>query len=275
MASSKVWISTLACCTLFSTCLRAQTVSNPRQVITDARQAYYNLPAQGMAGFQCSVTPNWETLLRDALKENPDGVDRAIKLLSQLRFVVALGEDGKVKLTHNELPGQSKETNDGLAQIYGGMEQMTSGFYDTWSLFVINSPLPQPDSKFQLQAGGPLYLLAYTEGTAEIATTLTKDFSISEMKVTTPEFDSVIHPEFTKFPKGFLLNAYTASYESKNPGETTHLRVLIDYQEVDGVQMLRKLGLSGSYGGSQFAIDLAFSDCQVTKKPAVAANSSR
>jgi hypothetical protein len=275
VASSKLCISTLACCALFSTCLRAQTVPNPRQLITEARQAYYNLPAQGMAGFQCSVTPKWETLLRDALKENPEGGDRAIKLLSQLRFVVTLGEDGKVKLTHNELPGQNKETNDGLAQIYGGMEQMTSGFYDTWSLFVINSPLPLPDSKFQLQAGGPLYLLAYTEGTAEIATTLTKDFAISEMKVTTPEFDSVIHPEFIRTPKGFLLSAYTASYESKNPGETTHLRVLIDYQETDGMQMLRKLGLSGSYGGSQFAIDLAFSDCQVTKKPAVTANSPR
>ena len=275
MALSKLGISTLACCALFSTCLRAQTVPNPRQIITEARQTYYNLPAQGMAGFQCRVMPNWETLLGDGRKENPDGVDRAINLLKQLRFVVTLGEDGKVKLTHNELAGQNKETNDGLAQIYGGMEQMTSGFYDTWSLFVINSPLPLPDSKFQLQAGGPLYLLAYTEGTAEVATTLTKDFVISEMKVTTPEFDSVIHPEFVRTPKGFLLSAYTASYESKNPGEATHLRVLIDYQEIDGVQMLRKLGLSGSYGGSQFAIDLAFSDCQVTKKPAVAAASAR
>lgn len=274
MALSRLRISAVACCALFSTCLQAQTVPNPRQVLTEARQAYYNLPAQGMAGFQCGVTPDWEVLLQEARKGNPDGVDRAIKLLSQLRFVVTLGTDGKVKLTHNELAGQNKETNDGLAQIYGGMEQMTSGFYDTWSLFVINSPLPQPDSKFEMQAGGPLYLLAYTEGTTQVATTLSKDFAISEMKVTTPEFDSVIHPEFTKTPNGFLLSAYTASYESKNPGETTHLRVLIDYQEIDGVQLLRKLRLSGSYGGSEFAVDLAFSDCQVTRKPATEADPS-
>jgi len=70
------------------------------------------------------------------------------------------------------------------------------------------------------------------------------------------------------------LSAYTASYESKNPGETTHLRVLIDYQEIDGVQLLRKLRLSGSYGGSEFAVDLAFSDCQVTRKPATEADPS-
>lgn len=122
MASSKLCISTLACCALFSTCLRAQTVPNPRQVITEARQAYYNLPAQGMAGFRCSVTPDWETLLQDARKENPTSADTAINLLKQLRFVVTLREDGKVKLTHNELAGQSEQTNDGLAQIYGGME---------------------------------------------------------------------------------------------------------------------------------------------------------
>jgi len=95
------------------------------------------------------------------------------------------------------------------------------------------------------------------------------------LKVTTPEFDSVIHPEFTRTPKGLVLRAYTATYETKNPGEATRLNVLIGYQETDGIQMLRRLELSGSYGGANFAIDLAFSDCQVTRKPAITANSSR
>ncbi len=227
-----------------------------------------------MAGFQCSVTPNWETLLRDALKENPDGVDRAIKLLSQLRFVVALGEDGKVKLTHNELPGQSKETNDGLAQIYGGMEQMTSGFYDTWSLFVINSPLPQPDSKFQLQAGAPLSAGLHG-GHCRDCHHPDQGFLHQRNESDYTGVRQRHSPGIHQVPKRLFVERVHGQLLKQRSGQTTHLRVLIDYQEVDGVQMLRKLGLSGSYGGSQFAIDLAFSDCQVTKKPAVAANSSR
>jgi len=272
---SKSWIATLAGLALFSTGLRAQTVPNASHVITDARQAYYNLPSEGMATFQCTLTPNWEALLEDQRKQDPEAADRAINVFKQIRFVVTRGADGKFRITHNELSGQSKEMNDALAQIYKGMEQMTSGFYDTWSPFMISSPLPDPGSTYQLQAGGPLYLLAYKEGTSDVATTLSKDFAISELKVTTPEFDSVIHPEFTRTPKGLVLRAYTATYETKNPGEATRLNVLIGYQETDGIQMLRRLELSGSYGGANFAIDLAFSDCQVTRKPAITANSSR
>ena len=272
MAFPRLRISTLLCCVFFPALLLAQSVPNPRQIISQARTAYYNLPNEGMATFQCTVTPDWEILLQDQRKQNPAAADAAIAILKQLRFVVALGTDGKIKLTHNELTGQTDQMKTALAQIYGGMEQMTSGFYDTWSLFVISSPLPSPDSQYQLQTGGPLYLLAYTEGTAQVATTLGKDFAISEMKVTTPEFDSVIHPQFVRAPKGLLLSGYTASYESKDPGEKTQLNVLLEYQEIDGVQMLRKLDLSGTYGGTPFAVTLAFSECQITKKQATAAN---
>jgi hypothetical protein len=44
------------------------------------------------------------------------------------------------------------------------------------------------------------------------------------------------------------------------------LKVHMDYQPVEGLQMLQKLNLSGTYGGSPFAVELAFSDCKITKK---------
>jgi len=275
VAFSRLRISTLLCCALFPALLLAQSAPNPRQIISQARTAYYNLPNEGMDTFQCSVTPDWEALLQEQRKQNPAAADAAITILKQIRFVVALGSDGKIKLTHNELSGQTDQMKAALAQIYGGMEQMTSGFYETWSLFVMNPPLPPPESEYQLQTSGPVYLLGYTESTAQVATTLSKDFAVTELKVTTPEFDSVIHPEFIKTPKGLLLSGYTADYQSKDPGEATHLNVLLEYQEVDGVQMIRKLDLSGTYGGTPFVVSLAYSGCQVTKKPAVSAALTR
>ena len=155
-----------------------------------------------------------------------------------------------------------------LAQIYGGMEQMTSGFFDTWTMFVLSPPFPALASEYRLETVGPQYRLSYREGSAaDVVTVMDRDFAISDLRVTTPEFFSTIQPSFTKTPKGFLLSGYDAHYQSKKAEETTNLKVRIDYQEVERVQMLRKLDLSGTYGGTPFAVLLTFSDCQVTKKP--------
>ena len=94
---------------------------------------------------------------------------------------------------------------------------------------------------------------------------MSKTFAISNLKVTTAEFDSSIQPSFTTTPKGLVLSAYTASYKSQKPEETTQLKVITAYQEVSGMQMLQKLNLRGTYGGVPFAVELAFSGCQVTK----------
>jgi hypothetical protein len=265
LTAPRSWVLTLVCCALLTASLSAQPVPNPKQVITKARASYYSLADQGMAGFQCSATPDWEKMLQDQRKQDSAAADSAMKTLSQIRFVIKV-DNGKLKLTHNDIPGQSKQMNDALAQIYSGMDQMTSGFFDTWSLFMLSAPLPEVDSKYQLQSGGQVYLLNYLDGKAEVATIMGRDFAISELKVTTNEYDSAIHPAFNATPKGFVFSSYTASYKSKDPKEATQLVVFIDYQEIDRLQILKKLALTGSYGGVPFAVDIAFSDCTVTRK---------
>lgn len=255
---------------VFSTALAclcsAQAVGNKQSVLTQARQSYYNLHNEGMAAFVCSVTPNWEVLLQAERKQNPAGADAAIKTLSQLRFTVNVAPDNSVKLTHNDLTGQNPDMVKALQQIYGGMEQMTSGFFDTWKLFLLNAPFPEVSGQYQLELAGQQYRLSYRDELADVVTTMGRDFAISNLKVTTANFDSSIQPSFDKTAKGLLLNAYQASYQSQKAEETTQLKVNIAYQEVDGLQILKQLDLTGTYGGSPFAVQLGFSDCQVTKK---------
>jgi hypothetical protein len=264
----RVFVLLLACCA-FVPCLSvAQAVANKQAVLSQAREAYYNLRTEGLDSFECSIIPNWELLLQKEMEQNPDGAKAAIDTLNQLQFTLNLASDSSVKLTHNELEGQSKEMMDALKQIYEGMEQMASGFFDTWKLFVLSPPFPATTQEYQLAATGPQYKLSYMEeGTTDVVTTMARDFAISDMKITTAQFDSSIQPSFTKTPKGLLLNAYKASYQSQKPEEATQLDVRIGYSQVEGLQMLQKLNLSGSYGGTPFAIELAFSDCKVTKKP--------
>jgi len=264
--SVTLYISLLLAAVVLPSLSSAQAVPNKRVVLGQARASYYSLRTAGLLAFQCSVTPDWETLLKSERQHDPAAADAAIKTLSQLRFDVYLAADDSLKLTHNDLPGQSKDMMAALQQIYGGMEQMASGFFDTWKLFMLNPPFPNVDSEYVLETVGPQYQLVYKDGTADVATTMAHDFGITNLKVTTAEFDSAIKPAFTKSSKGFILSGYDASYQSQKAEETTQLKVRIDYQEVEELQILQKLDLSGSYGGSPFAIQLTFSNCQVTKK---------
>lgn len=265
-AAVKLCLLFLLCSWSFSVLSPGQAVANKQSVLSQARQAYYNLRNEGMVSFECSVTPNWELLLQEQRKQDPEAIDTAIQTLSQIHFTTSLGADGKAKLTHNELTGQNQQMMDALKQIYSGMEQMTSGFFDTWSLFMLNTPFPEVNSDYGLQTVGPQYRLTYRDGLADVVTTMGRDFAMSDLKVTTTEFDSDIQPQFTKLSKGFLFSAYDATYQSKSPGEATQLKVRIGYQEVEGLELLQKLDLSGSYGGNPFAVQLSFSDCKVTKK---------
>lgn len=264
--TSRMCISLLLCGVALTSLCAAQAVANKQAVLSQARQSYYNLRREGLTAYQCSATPNWELLLQEERKQNPAAADAAIQVLNQLHFTVSLGADDSVKITHNDLAGQSQEMMAALQQIYGGMEQMTSGFFDTWKLFMLNSPFPEVSSDYQLESAGSQYRLSYRENNAAVVTTMSSDFAIDNLRVTTTEFDSTIQPHFSNTIKGFVLSSYEASYQSQKPEEATHLKVLMDYQEISGVQMLHNLNLSGTYGGTPFAVELVFADCQVTTK---------
>jgi hypothetical protein len=186
LALRGLWIPLLLSCLAVPFSSPPQVEANRQQIVSQARKALYNLRQQGLIGFECAVTPNWDALLADEHKTNPEGADTAVKTLNQLHFVATLGADGKLKLRHNELTAQSQQMMDSLRQIYGGMEQMTSGFFDTWSFFIINSPFPEANSEYKLEDAGPQYLLTYRDGPADVATDLRKDFAISNLKVTRP-----------------------------------------------------------------------------------------
>ena len=245
----------------------AESVADKQSILRQARRAYYDLRQHGLSTFRCDLTPNWRLVLAQQVKDSPAAVETVIKLLDRLRFTVTLSEDDSVTLTHNDLPGQNQQTMDALKQIYGGMEQMTSGFFDTWKIFMLAPPLPDTDSDYELQANGPLYRLAYKETAADVETTMTKDFAIANLNVTGTDFTSSIRPRFNRTAEGFVLAGYDASYRSAKPEDATELRISADYQQLNGLQMLRKLSIAGTYGGEPFSnIELTFSGCRVTKK---------
>jgi hypothetical protein len=257
------------CSTLFLVLLfltAAGVASDDKQVVIErARSNYYSLQKQGLSRFQCNLAPNWDSLLAETMKTDPKGANRAIEILRPLQFTVSLGNTGSAKVTHNTIAAGSEQMA-GLNQIYSGMEQMVSGFFDTWSPFMMSSPFPSAGGNFELTDQGDLWNLSYKEGAStDVVTTMTKGLVIRELKVKTPQFSSSLRPQFSDSALGKLLTGYKADYVGQSPSETTHLEVEIAYQTVDGFQLPQKLDLAGSYGGSAFQIQVTFSGCKAMR----------
>src|SRR4029077_15997599 len=120
------------------------------------------------------------------------------QLLNKIHFSVSLATGGEARVTHNDISAENEQMAKGLSQIYSGMEQMTTGFFQTWSVFSMSPALPEIGGDYQLEKTGTEYRLTYKDGTADVVTILDRDFAMSYVKTTTPEFDSTIRPQFKK-----------------------------------------------------------------------------
>ena len=248
--------------------LSAQVVEVPhkQEILKKAREACYNLRSRGLVSFQSGLEPDWDSMLASARKANPEGTDRGVKLLEAIHFHMNLSQDDTVKLTHDAVQAPNDAAAKGLAQVYGGMEQMTQGFFQTWSVFLLSYPFPEPGGSYHLIASGEQYQLTYKDGDAEVVTTLGKDLRITSMKVTSSAFSSLLQPQYEATPQGLLMVGYQADYQTGNAAETTQLQVGIQYKDVDGFKLPSELNLQGSYGGSPFSVRVAFKDIQVVHK---------
>lgn len=234
------------------------------KVIDQARRYYYSLRAVGLDEFQSAVKPNWAVVLKDEFQSNPEGAQAALKLLNGLHFSMLLDTHGKVTVTHHaDFEPTNEQQRAGFDQIFSGMEQAVSGFFATWSLFMLNSPFPEAGTEYTLDDLGSQWRLSYKEGASDVVTLMSKELVISEVKVTTAEFVSSVRPQFNRSNNGFVLSGYAADYKPTSGPGVVKLDVKIDHQLVNGLQLPVSLIADSVLDGAPTHIELAFSGHQV------------
>jgi hypothetical protein len=245
----------------------ASTVPERKEVIARAKQSYYSLRGLGLREFQSSIKPVWEVTLAQDLRDNPSAAQEGIKMLNGLHFALNLDAKGNVKVDHSaDAPPPNEQAAKGFDQIYTGMNQAVSGFFDTWSVFMLTSPFPQVESEYALEDLGAEYRLSYKDGNADVLTSMTKDLVITEVKVRSPEFVSSIRPRFAKLGGKLVLTGYKGDYRPATGPGTVTLDVKLDYQEVQGLQMPNRLNLDSTYDGVPNQMELVFSNYKVTMR---------
>jgi hypothetical protein len=249
----------------FATLGHSQTsVADPKKVLEDARHAYYSLRTAGLDEFRATIKPNWELVLKDQIKSDPAGAQAGLKLLNGLHFSMLLDRNDKVTVTHHtDTDPSNDQQRKGFEDIYSGMDQAINGFFTTWELFMLNSPLPAADSNYTLENLGTQYRLSYKDGAADVVTMMGKNLIITDIKVTSSEFNSSVRPQFVHTPKGFVLTGYDADYKPTSGPGVVKLTIKIDHQPVSGLQLPMGLVLDSVMDGAPTHMELAFSDHEV------------
>jgi hypothetical protein len=238
---------------------QAQGQSNKAEVIRQAGASYYNLRKYGLTEFQARVAPTWEVISK-GVESNPE----ALKLLRNLKFTFFFGANDEVRITQDVgIAAPNAQVEGAFKQIIGSMEEMLDGIFKTWSLFMIKTPFPPAEGESQLKDLGSAYLLTFKESSADIAFTMTKDFSVTELKVVSPNFSSSIRPQFTKTEKGNVLIGYSANYvQAKGLGKV-ELNIQIDNQDVNGLKLPQRIRVHSVLDGEAYETEMVFSDYQV------------
>lgn len=253
----------------------AQKSTASKQVLQRAHDAYYSLRALGLDEFQSTVKPNWEMVLKDQMKQDPSAtpeqvkvaqeqVQNGLKLLNTLHFTMLLDKEGKVTVSHRaDADPPNEQVRQGFEQIYSGIDQAVSGFFATWSLFMLTSPFPAADSDYNLEDLGSQYRLSYKDGTSDVVTLMNKDLVITEIKVNSPQFISTVKPQIARTAKGFVLTGYIGDYTPTSGPGVVHLDVKIKNGDVSGLQLPVTLTADSVYDGAPTRMELAFSEHQI------------
>lgn len=240
--------------------------ADSKKVVEKARQAYYNLRAAGLDEFRATIKPNWSLVLEKQLKDDPASGQAALKLLNGLHFSMLLDKEGKVTVTHRtDTEPANDQQRQGFDQIYSGLDQAITGFFTTWSEFMLKPPLPAADSEYQLEDLGTQYRISYKDGPSDMITTMGKDMIVTEVKESSKDYISSVRPQLTRNAKGFVLTGYSADYQPTSGKGVVKLDLKIQNQAVNGLQLPASLVLDSVLDGEPTHMELALSEHQVTR----------
>lgn len=231
-----------------------------RETVRAAREAYYSLAANGFLGMTADVEPDWAFILGRPLTSDEQRVFGAIK------FQVDLDANGAASVTATTPPPANEAQRAGFAQITGGMGQMLTGFFQTWSMFMITPPLPSPSFAFQLQREAKSYRLSYKSGPSAVVTTFLKNYAITSYSVATPDSTDTVMPVFTPTEDGFVLTGYAGEYITPSGAGNTSLKVDLTYQDVAGLRLAKVMTLDSTYEGQPSRVKLEFRNVAVKKR---------
>src|ERR1700752_339766 len=223
-----------------------------QEMIGQARSAYYNPKRQGLAGFQATIKPNWKVILGQT------STPKNLKVFQSIRFSLAADANGVVTVTHDFAENPQAEAY--VKPIHDDVQRLVSGFFRIWGVFMISSPFPESGSPLKTDNVAQECRLYFTYQTTDVVLAMTNDLLITELKLSSPRARRTIKPVFQKTSEGLLLKGYHSLFDPVGEGIRSELDATIEYQDVAGMKLPRKLEIRGMLGAEPIAAELSFDE---------------
>lgn len=229
-----------------------------KQLLSNARQKYYNLKRAGLVELESNIQPNWDVVL------GPQTNAATLKLLNAIHFSMAIDSQSTFNMFHRTDDYAAKQKAAGaLDPIYQGMHDAVTRFISTWSIFTLTSPFPDPESEYEIEQTADQIRFSHKEQNNQVTTVTNKDFSVIEMTVLGEGFTASLEPVLETTATGYILKGYSGNYRTSSGARETLLKVSIDYQEIKGLQLPRKVYVETVYEKVPAQIEWLFTDYQV------------
>jgi len=226
------------------------------KTLTTARERYYNLRTLGLSEVKAAIQPNWDVLL-----EGTNAAPSAKTTLNSLHFWISIDAADQMRLSHDAkaIPANQVE---GVEKIFKGINESVSGFFSTWSIFLLTSPFPAPGSDYTVARLPNGFRFSQKQGEFDVTIDTDNEFAITEIRVVSVNRISSLKPTLEKTSAGLVLKGYAASSRGSDGAETT-VQASLEYEMVSGLQLLHKVKVDAVYQGAPAKLEWAFADYQV------------
>lgn len=240
-------LTILTACAAGAFTLRA---SDDEQLLASARRAYYDLRSLGLQEFRCQVVPDWDALAA-ATKADATGA-QALPLARKIRFNVSVGPDGAALVSHqSEIVSPNEQVAQRLQLMSTGSEQLLTGFFRIWATFMHGLPVSDKSNDYKIEHVDAQYRIAEKNGPFDIVLLMNPQMIVAELRVISPDFEHVFHPQFSRRSNGYLLTSADSSLRMKSFAVESAFTV--DYQEVEGFELPKTV--TAKIGDTQIALN--------------------
>lgn len=255
---SRLSIPILLCAVLPTLAPSSLHGADSKEILRQARAAYYNVKDAGMAGFHCQVNPDWSFL--EKIVNDDQGPEKILPVLRQVHFKVDVGANGDATVAPLEdvVSTASDDVKDRVKRTTDGFEQIITGFFQTWQGFLLNSPFPEAQDAYQLTDVGDHYQVTYRQDSTDIQIVMDHHFVIQEVDIKMPQVSVALRPQFSLEGTQLVLSGY--EFENVLPsGEKQQGSVAIQNQKIEGLVLPARVAIKMMIGNdiAQPAFDFA------------------
>jgi hypothetical protein len=257
----------LSVCLLAPALLRtahAQVASTPESRIEHAKTLYYTPTNSGLNSFHCDVTVDWKDLLARFGVPNLHDSDPRLTYLNAIKLSLDDNLTGTGALNWFAPSGSASDPDDGIAKIRGGMQQMVSGFFQSWNPFLNGTYIPNFDATTTAKPEGDGIVVQSGDASALVVEHFNKSLLLTEMHVTTPAVDVLANPTFLETPHGRIISMLKSVVHQPPAGPAEMVTMASTYAPVASYQIPSVLTFTVDPLG---AFVFKLSGCQVNTPP--------